>query len=202
MNGAHDLGGMQAFGPVPREGNELVFHHRWEGHVMGMSVLLLASGALPGAQLRYAMESLPPARYLADSYHERRLDTLEGALVARGILRVAELAERQQQMATAPSRGVTSANYTRLQALLAGSQVQAHREISRPPAFAVDDRVIARNRNPRGHTRQPRYVRGRRGTIERISPPAIFPDTQAQGQEEHPSTSISLTGVSCLVRKL
>lgn len=102
MNGAHDLGGMQAFGPVPREDNEPVFGQPWEGRVQGMVDLLLASGVFAGAQFRYAMESLPPARYLADSYHERWLDALEGALTGRGILSPAELADRRQQLAAAP----------------------------------------------------------------------------------------------------
>ena len=31
MNGVHDMGGMQGFGPVHPEKNEPVFHARWEG---------------------------------------------------------------------------------------------------------------------------------------------------------------------------
>ena len=29
MNGIHDLGGMQGFGPIEREENEPVFHADW-----------------------------------------------------------------------------------------------------------------------------------------------------------------------------
>src|SRR3989304_3271412 len=32
--------------------------------------------------------------------------------------------------------------------------------------FALGDRVVVRNLNPRGHTRVPRYIRGKTGTIE------------------------------------
>lgn len=185
MNGAHDLGGIQAFGAVPREDNEPVFHRPWEGHVVAMTMLLLGSGVFNGGQLRYAMESLSPARYLTDSYHERWLDRLESVLITRGILSRGELAERRQQLASSASPDVTPADPALPRKLLAGSQIQAHRDITRPPAFAVGDQVIARNLNPRGHTRLPRYVRGRRGTIERVCPPSVFPDTQALGQGEN-----------------
>jgi nitrile hydratase subunit beta len=33
------------------------------------------------------------------------------------------------------------------------------------PRFRPGDAVIARNLNPVGHTRVPRYIKGRRGTI-------------------------------------
>ena len=33
MNGVHDMGWMDGFGPVQREANEPVFHEPWEGRV-------------------------------------------------------------------------------------------------------------------------------------------------------------------------
>ncbi len=30
MNGAHDMGGMDGFGPVERETDEPIFHAEWE----------------------------------------------------------------------------------------------------------------------------------------------------------------------------
>ena len=36
MNGVHDLGGMQGFGPVEREENEPVFHAAWEAAVVAI----------------------------------------------------------------------------------------------------------------------------------------------------------------------
>jgi nitrile hydratase len=52
VNGAHDIGGMQSFGPVLREENEPVFHARWEGRVMAMTIVLLARGTFAGGALR------------------------------------------------------------------------------------------------------------------------------------------------------
>ena len=45
--------------------------------------------------------------------------------------------------------------------------------------FVKGDRVRARNMNPAGHTRIPRYVRGKRGVVARDWGVFVFPDTNA-----------------------
>jgi len=52
---------------------------------------------------------------------------------------------------------------------------------AKPPRarFAKGARVRARNLNPSGHTRMPRYVRGKAGVIERDWGVFVFPDTNA-----------------------
>ena len=47
------------------------------------------------------------------------------------------------------------------------------------PRFKVGQRVRARNINPTGHTRLPRYARGKVGVIERDHGVYVFPDTNA-----------------------
>jgi hypothetical protein len=47
-------------------------------------------------------------------------------------------------------------------------------------------RVRARNINPIGHTRLPRYARGKEGTIDRDHGVFIFPDTNAHFLGEKP----------------
>jgi len=46
--------------------------------------------------------------------------------------------------------------------------------------------VRARNFHPAGHTRLPRYVRGKRGTIERDFGVFSFPDATAHGLGDKP----------------
>src|SRR5258708_1276976 len=60
------------------------------------------------------------------------------------------------------------------------------RSVERPPAFAVGDRVRAADLHPAGHTRLPRYVRGRAGTVTALQPSAVFPDTAAHFLGEKP----------------
>jgi nitrile hydratase len=46
--------------------------------------------------------------------------------------------------------------------------------------------VRAKNLNPEGHIRLPRYARGRIGRIERVHGTHVFPDTNAAGLGEDP----------------
>jgi nitrile hydratase len=52
--------------------------------------------------------------------------------------------------------------------------------VDTPPRFKLGDRVRAVNRHPPGHTREPRYVRGRVGVIHAHYGAHIFPDLSAQ----------------------
>src|ERR1700746_1943724 len=53
------------------------------------------------------------------------------------------------------------------------------------PRFQVGQRVRARNINPVTHTRLPRYVRGKAGTIEHDRGVAALPDTNVYGRGEN-----------------
>ena len=55
-----------------------------------------------------------------------------------------------------------------------------------PAKFKTGDAVVAKNVNPLGHTRLPRYVRGRRGVVDRDHGVFIFPDAHAAGQGKKP----------------
>jgi nitrile hydratase subunit beta len=49
------------------------------------------------------------------------------------------------------------------------------------PRFKAGQKVRARNINPTGHTRLPRYARGKAGVIARDHGVYVFPDTRAHG---------------------
>ena len=57
-------------------------------------------------------------------------------------------------------------------------------EIEAPPRFKSGDRVRAHNQHPTGHTREPRYVRGRVGMIHQHYGAHVFPDRYAAGRRE------------------
>ena len=61
-----------------------------------------------------------------------------------------------------------------------------HRETTARPRFAPGKAVRAREINPTGHTRLPRYVRGRQGTIERDHGAHVFPDSNSKFEGENP----------------
>jgi nitrile hydratase subunit beta len=198
VNGEHDQGGTQSFGPIPRPQNEPVFDAPWEGRIEAMTIALLVAGHFRGGGvLRYAIESLPPLRYLQCGYFERHLEGLEGALVQRTLLDRAEIDDRLQHLAGGgedfqlSSAGADPADTPGPPTK--GGEPTNRREADHPQRFAVGDEVIARNHHPRGHTRLPRYVRGRRGRIIRIHPAAVFPDTDAHGMGENPQAIYTVT---------
>ncbi len=61
-----------------------------------------------------------------------------------------------------------------------------------PPRFKAGDRVVARNLNPTGHTRLPRYARGKRGIVDRDHGVFVFPDAHAMGQGKKPQHCYSV----------
>lgn len=54
------------------------------------------------------------------------------------------------------------------------------------PKFKAGDKIVTRNINPTGHTRLPRYMRGKRGVVDRDHGVFVFPDTSAHGKGETP----------------
>jgi len=81
MNGVHDMGGMDGFGPVQPEENEPVFHEEWEGRVLAMNRCMGYSRTWNGDISRHAKEILPPHVYLASPYYRRWALGLEQMLM-------------------------------------------------------------------------------------------------------------------------
>ncbi|MDE3078177.1 MAG: nitrile hydratase subunit beta, partial [Chloroflexota bacterium] len=163
MNGVHDMGGMQDMGPIEHEQNEPVFHEPWEGRVYAMNKALRVGPERSVDLFRFALEQIPPARYLASSYYERWLLGLEKLLLDAGVVSAEELADGQSRGGW-PKVPVLTAEQVR-RTLVPWRAPRPEAEAS--PKFNVGDRVRARNINPGGHTRLPRYVRGHVGVIER-----------------------------------
>jgi len=60
------------------------------------------------------------------------------------------------------------------------------RPVATPARFKAGERVRTKNFNPTGHTRLPRYARGKRGVIAAVRGYHVFPDTHAHGLGEQP----------------
>ncbi len=185
MNGVHDLGGMQGFGPVrpEPESEEPVFHEEWEGRVYAM-VRLIGSLELWNLDMaRHARESLPPTDYIAYSYYEIWFAALRKQLVESGLVSEEELRTGRGSAAVSEAiqARVMRAEQVRAKPFLTTSY---RRPAPGPARFVPGDRVRARNRHPRGHTREPRYVRGHVGTIDAHYGPQVYPDLSANGVDE------------------
>jgi nitrile hydratase subunit beta len=183
MNGAQDLGGQHGFGPVVPEPDEPAFHADWERRVLALTLAMGMPGGWTIEESRHARESLPPAQYLSSSYYEIWLAGLAKLLAERGLVSADELAAGHP---IGPPREVPR--------ILAAAEVPevlrrggpTARPATVPAGFAVGDRVRACNLHPTGHTRLPRYVRGRVGMVELVHGCHVFADSSAAGAGEHP----------------
>jgi nitrile hydratase beta subunit len=185
MNGGHDLGGMHGLGPIDPEPEaaEPVFHHEWEKRVFALTLASAALGQWSIDMGRHARERQHPAAYLRHTYYENWLAGLEQLLVERGLLSAEELASgRAAGPAAEALRGRALSAAQVAPAIARGGPVAV--AIEAPPRFAIGDRVRARNRHPIGHTREPRYVRGRVGIIQEHYGAHVFPDLSAARRRE------------------
>ena len=185
MNGVHDLGGMHGFGPVGLEPDEPVFHAEWERRTFALRLAMGAWRRWNIDMSRDAREQMPPAEYLATSYYEHWLWGLELQLERHGFLARADLDRRVREgadpRASSPAEPLPGALRRSDVPRFLRNRRGARLDDALPSKFKAGDAVVARNMNPVGHTRIPRYVRGRRGVIDRDHGVFIYPDTHAAG---------------------
>jgi nitrile hydratase len=181
MNGVHDMGGQQDMGPVQYEKNEPVFHAGWEGRVYALTRAMRAWRKWSLDTDRHALELMHPVDYLRMSYYERWLARLEAHVLRYGLATKEEIETGKpatgSEKVTPPFTVATSSRW--MSRGIASSHDPAVR-----PLFRVGQRVRARNTHPIGHTRLPRYARGKVGVITRDHGVYIFPDTNAHFQGE------------------
>lgn len=151
MDGTHDLGGRQGFGPIRYTLNALYAN-------------AVRRGLFNMDEYRHAIERMDPRHYMTASYYERSLTSLATLCVEKGLIPREELDRRAQgafplALASAPGRA----------------------NVATRERFAVGDRVRVRNESVPGHMRMPAYVRGKSGVVVGISPAYPFPDAHAHG---------------------
>jgi nitrile hydratase subunit beta len=183
MNGVHDMGGMQNFGAIPREENEPIFHAPWEGRIWALRQALKPWGKWNADASRHAMSMITPGEYLRMSYYERQAAALIELLVTSGLATRAEIESGQAELESPKASPPLTADQV---PLVIAKGHPARRDVSVPGRFQVGQPVRARNINPVGHTRLPRYARGKLGTIERDHGVFVFPDSNAHFLGEQP----------------
>lgn len=195
MDGVHDLGGMQGFGPVEREENEPTFHAAWEAVVLAMQHAGRLGRLYNIDEFRHGIERMAPAHYLRATYYEKWLEGITRLLVEKGVVSAEELATRRiffegnpDAAAAAtppgppPKRGASNPRWAQ----------DFIRATGATPRFAPGEPVLTREMHPHGHTRLPRYARGKRGVIHCCHGIHVFPDTNAHGQGEQPQPLYSV----------
>lgn len=196
MNGAHDMGGMHGLGPIAPEPDEPVFHARWEARVLALTLAMGAWGRWTIDASRHRRELIPGPAYLAMSYYEKWLTGLTELMVNTGLVARGEI----ETARPAPGAKISAPPLTAEAvpaALMKGGP--ASRDTTAPRRFEIGEAVRARVLNPVGHTRLPRYARGRAGVIARDHGAHVLPDANAHGLGESPER---LYGVRFAAREL
>ncbi|MBT3170020.1 MAG: nitrile hydratase subunit beta [Rhodospirillaceae bacterium] len=190
MNGIHDMGGMHGMGPINPEIDEPVFHADWERRMFALWTAAFAAGMYNDNEFRFAIESRSAEEYLSESYYQHWLVCMEKVLIDKGQFTRADL---EAVWANAPGTGASGGGAGSGQALpadqvipvfMGGASARIDADVA--PKFKAGDAVVARNINPAGHTRLPRYLRGKGGTIEKDHGVFGFPDSMAHGEGETP----------------
>lgn len=161
MDGPHDVGGRDGFGPVERSrDDEPMFRADWEACVFGLMLECEARGLWSVDHSRRACERFHPVRYLELSYFARWSHALEGLLNQH----VPEPFRRQNDRETnAPGRAGHDLRCSRADSRLPADGVQAAKSVTfdRAPAFSCGEHVLTRQTPSRDHTRLPAYARGK-----------------------------------------
>lgn len=183
MNGPHDLGGQHGLGPIELEHDEPLFHAPWERRAFALTLAMGARGDWNIDMSRHAREDQHPVQYLSSSYYQIWLAGLERLMLERGLVTEEELKGGPKSPLPKDTKPAVPAE--RLSAMLTkGDSARVESDIA--ARFKVGDRVVAKKLNPKGHTRLPRYVRGREGMVEATQGTFVFADSNARGEGKNP----------------
>jgi nitrile hydratase subunit beta len=185
MNSIADIGGTQGWGPAhPPRRDGPVFGEPWQGRAFALALLSVRRSGQNIDAFRHAQERLDRAAYFDEGYFGRWLNAAElvltdSAILAPGAIDARARNLRSEGVVEPPTPEPTPPPY-------APAAAGSLRSVDTAPAFAVGERVRAKDLSPPGHTRLPGYVRGHAGVIELIQPAAVLPDTNAHYQGENP----------------
>ena len=175
MNGVHDMGGMHGMGPIGYDKNAPVFHDEWEGRAWALVRAMGPWGRGRWRSTRYELERIPPAEYLRMPYYERWFAVLVDRLLRSNLVTPSELAGGK------PDPGAPRPTLPP-QPASTGQPGSARMDVQVRSRFKAGQGVRARNLHPVGHTRLPRYVRGKRGTVLRDHGVWALQDTNVDGE--------------------
>jgi nitrile hydratase len=182
MDGIHDVGGMHGFGPIDRDDPAL---ESWEATVIAVNNASMRGRLMNIDEFRHGIERMDPAHYLSSLYFEHWLDGITRVLVEKGHIDEDELRQRVELFEQDPE--------TRFEAVEDAPSFEGRvrfgyeRDATAPARFAVGESVRMRTAHVRGHTRLPRYARGKPGVVHTVHGVHVFPDTNAHGRGEQPT---------------
>jgi nitrile hydratase subunit beta len=162
VDGFHDLGGRQGFGPVVKKDEP--FSEDWEVRVIALMGGLVKRRVFNMDEYRHAIERMEPRHYVGASYFERTFTSVAALCVEKAIIKREELDALVGEIVplSRPSKPGRVAD-------------------AELPALKIGDLVTVKSEFVGGHIRLPAYIRGMTGRIVGVSPPYPFPDAAGHG---------------------
>ncbi len=179
MDGIHDVGGMHGFGKVEREENEPFFHADWERRVFAITMAMPFITLTGDDQFRRQIERMDPAHYLHSSYYEKWLESTISIAKEFGLTTEEELSGGAVAPIPEKLKGNPPAIASEVWDSIHGGASQAMADSGVPQRFQPGDRVRTLAQMGFGHTRLPRYARGKTGAIEGAWGAFIYADAHA-----------------------
>ncbi|MDH5798190.1 MAG: nitrile hydratase subunit beta, partial [Paracoccaceae bacterium] len=179
MDGIHDLGGKQGYGPVPVVAGDAPYTHDWELRMWALECADIG-GDLSIDWFRHALERMVPADYLAFPYFLKWATTYLMLFIDNGKLTMEEvLSGRTQRRAAAR----TPLALPEMLAFQKSLDFDYSRPAHSTPRFVAGDTVTTRNHTTASHSRLPQYAQGRTGTVIAHHGAHLLPDRGAEGIE-------------------
>lgn len=180
MDGVHDMGGMQGFGPVNPSQDKPLSKTDWRARMFALELSYTQPGGFNVDWLRHVLECLPPDVYLTSDYFDRWYWRDVGVLANAGWVSIGEL---KSGIASSVPKGVGDPLLPEAVPVMLEQGLNSRRDVADAPAFKSGDRVRAKLQAPAGATRLPRYVRGHVGVVEKYHGWHVLPDANALGDE-------------------
>lgn len=160
MDGIHDLGGKQGFGPIPINDN-VTFQHPWEARLWGLS----RAGVTHGITIdwfRHGIERMMPADYLTFPYFQKWSTNILMLLIDNGALAMDEAISGKLK---SPHPAADTLSLNDIITKNRASATDFSSEIDAKPKHKIGDTIKTKRQINTNHTRLPAYARGASGTI-------------------------------------
>jgi nitrile hydratase subunit beta len=180
MDGVHDLGGREGFGPIVDKADDKPFHADWEMRAYGLTVASASASNWTIDWFRHCRELAGPVDYLTRPYFDQWVTTRAAQLIDEGYLTLDEVKRGASNFVPKPSRSPTTPEAARA---FVKTPTSFAINVNTPPRFAAGEKARCRLEGGSGHTRLPGYVRGRAGVIHAHHGGHVLADASARGEK-------------------
>jgi len=180
MDGVHDLGGKQGFGPIDINESEEPFHADWEGRMWAIAQCGEGRDGWTIDWWRHVRELIDPVDYLSRPYFDSWAQAYTAAYVDSGAFTLDEVCNAKPNteiVGSPPPR-----NKDEVLQDIHAQAIRFDREIDQPASFNIGDKVMTKQLTTTHHTRLPAYARGKPGVIHAHNGAHLFADAGALGE--------------------